>query len=182
VRLRRGRPQDAAAFGQFDADAPLVLVIGALLDEAALLQPPQQSRERTAAEDDLVDEVAVADRRVRRDVDEDIELGGSESVFAPQSGSDRVDEVSVHEQHAPPHGDRFGFELLHPSLASSSALRGKYHPMIERRRSASGRAQLRMSSPANEIAVTGDAPAATIRCSADSWRSEEHTSELQSRF
>src|SRR5699024_3107585 len=67
VRLRRGRPQDAAAFGQFDADAPLVLVIGALLDEAALLQPPQQSRERTAAEHDLVDEVAVADRRVRRD-------------------------------------------------------------------------------------------------------------------
>src|SRR5699024_513507 len=57
----------------------------------------------------------------------------------------------------------------HFPAASSSALRGKYHPMIERRRSASGRAQLRMSSPANEIAVTGDAPAATIRCSADSW-------------
>src|SRR5699024_10175632 len=145
------------------------LVIGALLDEAALLQPPQQSRERTAAEHDLVDEVAVADRRVRRGVDEDSELGGSESEFAPQPGSDRGGAATVHDDHAPPRAERVGFELLHPSLASSSALRGKCHPMIERRRSASGRAQLRMSSPANEIAVTGDAPAATIRCSADSW-------------
>src|SRR5699024_12465435 len=90
---------------------------------------------------------------MRRDVDEDVELGGCESVLGPQPESDRIDEVGVDEQHAPPHGDRFGFELSHPSLASSSALRGKYHPMIERRRSASGRAQLRMSSPANEIAV-----------------------------
>src|SRR5699024_9127672 len=114
VRLRGGRPQAAAAFGQFDADPSLVIVVGALFDE-----------------------VALAGRRVRRDVDEAIELGGCESVLGPQPGSDRVDEVSVDEQHAPPHGDRFGFELSHPSLASSSALRGKYHPMIERRRSAS---------------------------------------------
>src|SRR5699024_315781 len=43
VRLRCGRPQAAAAFGQPDAEPALVFVVGALFDEAALLQPPQQA-------------------------------------------------------------------------------------------------------------------------------------------
>src|SRR5699024_5399323 len=43
VRLRCGRPQASAAFCQPDADPPLVFVVGALFDEAALLQPPQQA-------------------------------------------------------------------------------------------------------------------------------------------
>src|SRR5699024_6523482 len=43
VRLRCGRPHTAAACGQPDAHPPLVFVVGALFDEAALLQPPQQA-------------------------------------------------------------------------------------------------------------------------------------------
>src|SRR5699024_2014689 len=43
VCLCCGRPRAAAWFRQPGADPPLVFVVGALVDEAELLQPPQQA-------------------------------------------------------------------------------------------------------------------------------------------
>src|SRR5699024_2038361 len=75
VRLRCGRPQAAATFGQPDAEPPLGFAVGALFDEPALLRPPPEAWERGAAEHARADAVAVADRRAPRHAPEGVRPG-----------------------------------------------------------------------------------------------------------